>query len=901
MMRRDPDPPAVPAALLRMFLRPGLVRESVLGDLLEEYQTLAANGSRSAATRWYWSQALGIIFHYSQYGHPTPLGQEAPPRGRRASAFAHDVRYAFRSLRRAPAFTLVVVLTLGLGIGANTAIFSLVNTLVFRPLPFRAPDQLVRMRDAVARPGADPWLYNTSARSFVIMHEQATVFDGIVAQRHRVVNVTGRGGPLRVTGIGVSADWALVLGVAPAVGRAFSPEEDRLGRDARVVVIGHGLWQRLFGSQPSAVGQSLNLDGLPYVVIGVMPPRFNYPYGAELWIPDTFELADPSFGPQVTARLRDGLLLTTAQGELNELSRRTAETYPETHASVTFTAVPLRDDLVDNHPRLGWILLGAVGFLLLIGCANVANLLLVRSLTRKREFAIRAVLGASRSRLVRQLATESVLLTTLATGLGVVLTFAFTDALALLSVSATSSLGGFFQDIRMDGRVLGFSVVVGLVTALIFSLMPTLRASRVDLHEALRAGGRSVTRAGQRATGALLVAEVALALILLNGAGLMVQSFGALQDRTLGYEPANRLVLSVSLPPYKYSEISDRIQFVEQVIKHVEAVPGVVTAGLTQHLPLSGGSETQRFTVEGGPASEPGRQLLTNLRIVSSDFHTAMGIPLMRGRLFSDNEGRGRAPPVVIVNEPMAARFWGDANPIGRRVKFGNLESRGPWRTVIGVVGNVDERFEVEETWYVPYGHAPVRDFELVVQTASDPTALIDPIRAAVWQIDPDLPVDDVRPMMQLVSDSRSQDRLGTYLMGALAVFAVLITGLGIYTVISFAVAQQTHDIGVRVALGSSRPQILRLVLLRSGALVGMGVLLGVPGAVLLTRVVSSVLAGGSANVPIELSMISEVSYLHPTTYAWIASLLAVIALAACVAPALRATKLDPMQVLRHE
>ncbi|MCZ6917876.1 MAG: ABC transporter permease, partial [Gemmatimonadetes bacterium] len=853
------------------------------------------------ATRWYWSQALGIIFRYSKYSRPTPLGQEPPTRGRRAPTFVHDVRYAFRSLRRGPGFTSLVVLTLGLGIGANTAIFSLVNTLVFRPLPFRAPDQLVRMRDAVARPGAEPWLYNTSARSFVIMHEQATVLDGIVAQRHRVVNITGRGDPLRITGIGVSADWASVLGVAPVMGRAFSPEEDRLGRDARVVVIGHGLWQRLFGAHPSAVGQSLNLDGLPYVIIGVMPPRFNYPYGAELWIPGTFELVDPSFGPQVTARVRDGLLLTTVQEELNELSRRVAETYPETHGSVTFTAVPLRDDLVDNHPRLGWILLGAVSFLLLISCANVASLLLVRSLRRRKEFATRAVLGASRGRLVRQLAAESVLLTTLATGLGVVLTFTFTDALALLSVSATSSLGGFFQDVRVDGRVLTFSLVVGLVTALLFGLMPTVRASQIDLHDALRAGGRSITRAGQRAIDALVVAEVALALILLNGAGLMVQSFDALQQRTLGYEPANRLVLSVALPPYKYSDIRDRIQFVERVIERVEAVPGVVSAGVTQHLPLSLGSETQRFSVEGGPASEPGSQLLTNLRIVSPDYHTAMAIPLVRGRLFSDDEGRGRAPPVVIVNEPMATRFWGDADPIGKRVKFGDLESRSAWRTIIGVVGDVDERFEVAETWYLPYGHAPVGDFELVVQTASDPTALSDPIRAAVWEIDPDLPVDDVRPMMQLVNDSRSEDRLGTYLMGALAVFAVFITGLGIYAVISFAVAQQTHDIGVRVALGSGRPQILRLILLRGAALLGLGVLVGVPGAVLLTRVVSSVLASGSANVPIELSMISEVSYLHPTTYAWIASLLAIITLAACLAPARRATRLDPMQVLRHE
>ena len=827
-----------------------------------------------------------------------------PPKRRGDHALAsllHDVRHSVRSLYRAPGFSLVVLLTLGIGIGANTAIFSLVNTLVFRPLPFREADRLVRMRDAVARPGQSPWLYNTSSRSFVLLQELADVFDDIVAQRYGVFNVTGRGDPVRVTGIGVSQDWLPTLGIDPWLGRGFSADEERAGSDSRVVVLGFGFWQRVFGSDSSAVGASLSLDGRPYTVIGVMPPRFNFPYGAQLWVPATFERDGPNYDPNVTARLRAGLTLATAQVRLNDLSRIVAQQYPDTHSSVTFTAVPLREDLVDNHPRLGWILLGAVGFLLLIGCVNVANLLLVRSMTRRKELATRGVLGASRGRLVRQMLVESAILVAVATGIGLVLTSWMTSALAALSVSATGSLGEFFQYVRVDRRVLLFSLLLALITAALFGSIPAFKASRFDLHALLKQGGAISERTGQRTLGALVVVEVALALILLNGAGLMVQSFAALQRRNLGYQTDNRLLLSLTMPQHKYSDIPDRLRFVEDVIDRVEAVPAVQSAAVTQHLPLSPGSETQRFSVEGGLASEPGNELLTNLRIVSAGYLSTVGIPLARGRLFTEDEGRGRAPPAVIVNEAMAARFSQGRDPIGQRVKFGYLEGRGAWRTVVGVVGNVDERFEVEETWYIPYGNAPVRDLILVVHTERDPNTVIDPIQTAIWEIDPDIPLDDASTMMQLVADSRSEDRLSTFLMGIFAGFAMLLSGVGIYAVISHTVAQQTRAIGIRMALGSGRSRILSLVLRRGTVLVGIGALIGVPLGIVLTRAISSVLASGNANVPMELGMVSEAKYLQPGTYAGIALLLAAIALLACYLPARRAARLDPMQVLRHE
>ena len=899
-------PPRLAEKWLRAVISDPHAREGLVGDLGEEYALVAQRFSVVGAYLWYWFAAAvtggWYIYARVREGRHARRGFGAASRTKKQPmrALLQDIRFAWRGLRRAPGFSAVVVVTLVLGIGANTAIFSLLNTLLFRPLPFLAPGELVRMRDALERPGEPPWLYNTSTRSFVLLEDHAEVFDGIVAQRHRIFNVTNRGDPARVTGIGVSANWLSVLGISPLVGRGFSAEEEREGRDSRVVVLGYGLWQRMFGADSSALEEPLTLDGLPYTVIGVMRPRFNFPYGAGLWVPATFERDGTNFDPHVTARLKSGLTVATAQVGLDELSRRMAQQYPETHSSVTFTAVPLRDDLVDNHPRLGWILLGGVAFLLLIGCANVANLLLVRSMSRRRELATRSVLGASRSRMVGQLIAESTILVAVATGLALLFAAGLTNVLATLSVSATGSLGEFFQHVRIDHRVFGFSLVIALVTALLFGAMPAVKASRFDVRALLQERGRIAGRAGQRASSVLVVAEVALALILLNGAGLMVQSFATLQRRDLGYQPDNRLLVDLAMPLYEYSSVPARLQFVENVLERVEAVPGVLSAGVTQHLPLSPGSDTQRFTIEGGPASEPGNELLTNLRIVSSGYHATMGIPLRQGRLFSDEEDRGRAPPAVIVNEPMAERFWAGTNPIGKRVKFGGLDSRGPWRTVVGVVGDVDERFEVEETWYIPYGHAPVRDLTLVVQTAQDPSSLTLVIRAAIWQIDPDLPVDDVQTMTGLVAESRSEDRLSTYLMGVFAVFAVLLAGLGIYAVISYTVAQQTRDIGIRMALGSDRSRILASVLKRGTALVGMGVLIGVPGAVQLTRAMSSVLAGGNANVPLELGMVSEVMYLQPPTYAGIAFLLVVVALLACYLPAHRAAKLDPMEVLRQ-
>jgi putative ABC transport system permease protein len=815
-------------------------------------------------------------------------------------SLTQDIRYAIRQMARRPGFTVVVVLTLALGIGANTAIFSLLNTLLFRPLPFENGERLVRMRDAMSRPGREPWLYNSSPRSYYVMKEWDGVFDGVTAQRHMIFNITGSGDPARITGIGVSEDWLSTLGVEPLLGRGFAPEEERAGRDSRVALIGYGLWQRRFGGDSNVIGNTLTLNGQVHTIIGVMPALFNYPYGAEIWVAETFDRNSGRFGPNVVARLKPGMALEAAQTELDALSERIRVEYPDTHASITMTAVPIRDDIVRNHPRIGVILLGAVGFLLLIACANVANLLLARGASRRTEFAIRVALGAGRFRQVRQLVTENIILALLGMAVGLLLTLIITDALAVLSVAPTYSLGDFFNDIRIDGRVLGFGLAVALATTLVFGLFPAIKAANPDLQGVLKEAGRSSRSPGQRLMKMLVVSEVAVALVLLAGAGLMIQNFNALQHVDPGYEPENRLSVELALPAYKYPGATERLRFVERVIERTEALPGVLSAGVSTHLPLSPGSTTSSYSVEGGPASEPGSMLLANIRVVSADYLPTMGIPLLRGRQFRDEEVRENRD-VVIVSQPMARRYWPDTDPIGRRIKFGGLDAETPWYTIVGVVGDVEELYEVEETVYIPQAAALPAQLRLVVRTATDPGGFSDILRSTIWEVDADQPVEQLIALDQLVSDSLSQERLGTTLMQTFAAFALLLAALGLYGVTAYSVSQRTHEIGIRKALGCQPRGIFKLILKQATILALLGVAIGTPMALALTRTMSNVLSGANANAPVRFRMMTEVSSLPTTAYIAIMALLLTVALFASYVPARRANKVDPTDALRAE
>jgi len=810
--------------------------------------------------------------------------------------FVQDVRYAVRQIIRRPGFALIVILTLGLGIGATTSIFSLVNTMLFRPLPFENAERLVRMRDAVARPGREPWLYNTSPRSYFAMKEWDGAFVDVTAQRFMIFNITGTDEPARVTGIGVSTDWLQTLGVEPIRGRNFTPEEARLGSEARVALIGHGLWTRRFGADPSAVGRTITLNGRIYTIIGVMPPLFNYPYGSELWVPETFDRDSGAFGPNVVARLKRGVSLETAQAQLNALSDRLRQEHPNTHASVTLRAVPIREDLVGNHPRLGVILLGAVGFLLLIACANVANLLLVRSSARRTEFALRAALGARRRRQVRQVVTESLVLATLGAVLGLVLTAGLTDVLAQLSIADYE----FFTDVRVDGRVLAFGLAVTVVTTLLFGLVPALRASRPDLQRGLKEGGRSGRLAGGRLMRTLVASEVALALVLLAGAGLMLHNFTALQRQDPGYATQDRLTMELALPAHRYRQPEDQFRFVERLGERLEAVPGVLSAGLTTHLPLSPGSTTQAVSIQGGQASEPGNQLLVNWRTVTPGYLSTMGIPLLAGRDFSDDEVR-EPRTVAVVNEPFAQRYWPGRDPLGQQFKFGGLDSESPWLTVVGVVGDVDELYEVEETVYIPFGFRPDPDLSLVVHTAADPGAFAPQVRDAVWEIDSDQPVENLTTLEEMLSASISQERMSALLMQAFAVFALLLATLGLYGVTSYAVSLRSHEFGIRKALGCTPGGILGLVLKQGTVLALIGITLGTPLALAATDLMADVLSGANVDVPVRVRMLSEASSLPLGTYLGLALLLFAISVLASFIPARRATRVDPVEALRQE
>lgn len=815
-------------------------------------------------------------------------------------SFLRDIGYALRQLRRGPGFALIVVITLGLGIGAATSIFSLINTLLFRPLPFEDAERLVRMRDAVARPGADPWLYNTSPRSYFAMKEWDGAFENVTAQRFMILNLTGTDEPARLTGIGVAEDWLATLKVEPALGRGFTSEEERLGAEARVALIGHGLWTRRFGTDPSAVGRTVNLNGRPYTIVGVMPPLFNYPYGSEIWVPESFDRNSGVFGPNVVGRLKPGIDLEEAQSRLDALSARLREEHPDTHSSITLKAVPIRENLVGNHPRLGVVLLGAVGFLLIIACVNVANLLLVRSSSRRTEFALRAALGAARSRQVRQVLTEGLVLALLGAGLGLLLTMGIADLLTSLSLAEDESLGRFFQDVRVDGRVLGFALAVAAVTTLLFALVPALQASRPDLQSTLKEGGRSGRNSRSVLMRTLVTTEVAIALVLLTGAGLMVHNLTVLQRQDPGYNPENRLALELSLPAHRYAEADARVRFVERLGEGLEAVPGVLSAALTTHLPLSDGSNTRAVSIQGGMASEPGRQQLANYRIVTPDYFPTMGIPVLAGRGFEEDELRSDRP-VAVVGQRFARRYWPDRDAVGQRMKFGNLDSDSPWYTVVGIVGNVDELYEVEETVYIPYGIAPSPNLDLVVHTASDPAAFAGVVRDAIWAIDRQQPVEGLTTLAEMVSESMAQERMSALIMQAFAGFALILATLGLYGVTSYAVSQRVHEFGIRKALGGTSSRIVRRVLGQGVGLALLGILIGTPLALVGADLMVDVLAGSNLDVPVRVRLLQEGTALPAVVHLGLALLLAAVTVLACYVPARRATRIDPAIALRGE
>lgn len=815
---------------------------------------------------------------------------------KRMRSYLDDLRHAVRTLRRNRGFTSMVVLTLGLGMGGAVAIFSLVNALLLRPLPFQEEARLVRMRDEVSRPGHEPWRYNTSPRSFVFMRRRAGVFSGIVAQRYRPMVVTGRGDPTRVIGIGVSSGWMRVLGVGPVLGRPFTAEEEALGDGARVALIGFDLWRTRFGGAASVLGESVTLNGGVYTVVGVMPRSYNYPYGAQVWVPDTFDPDDVASGPNVVGRLRDGLSLDAAQRELDLLSRQLAQAHPDSHGTIRLLAVPVRDDLVSNNPRLALVLLVSVGFLLLLACFNIANLLLIRGTARRREMALRLALGATALRRVRQLFAESLLLGLGGAAVGLAVATSLHGFLARLSIAPDTSLGAFFTDLSLDGRVLGFAFALALATAVISGMVPALRSGRPDIRNALRGAGRTSTGRHGRLISGLVAAELAVALTLLGAATLMTRNLVAFRHEDRGYATRGRVTLRLSVPV----EPDARPAWVAEALRRVTELPGATRAGTVQQLPMDDGSWSSSISIDGGEASTADRRLLANSRIVAGDYMEAMGIRVLEGRgLRAEEILEGR--PVVLVNRAFADRYWPAGDALGGRMKTGALDSPRPWLTVVGVVADADENYDLAETYYEGYGLVPVPELNLVVEARADAAALLPAVRQALRALDPGQPLDRITTIEERLADTMTPHRTAASLSMAFAAFGLLLVVLGIYGVLGHAVEQGRKEIAVRRALGLTGAGAFRLVLTRAGLLVMVGLAVGLPGADALNELLTRLLGGTTRGVALDIRLLADTAALPAGAYAALAGLVAVIALAAAALPAWRAARRSPAEVLRSD
>lgn len=814
-----------------------------------------------------------------------------------------DVRYGVRMLARNPGLTAIAVLALALGVGANTAIFSVVNSVLLRPLPYKTAERLVSLygqntNNAEANSTDKPPLSYPDFRDY---KEQAQTLQYVAAySQSGTVLTSGGDEPERVLGADVSAELFPMLGVEPFIGRVFTPEEDKAGAPP-VVVLGYGLWQRRFGADKSIIGREIKFGARSATVIGVMPPDFKFPVQAERSdFFDSFTAATArasaaslesrdSRSNTIVASLKPGATLQQAQAEIDAIARRLAEQYPATNAGWRARLISLHEDVTgDVRPAL-FVLLGAVLFVLLITCANVANLLLARASARHREMAIRTALGASRARIVRQLLTESLLLSFMGGVLGLLLALWGIDLLVAASPASLPRVA----EINLDHRVLAFTLFVSAVTGIIFGIFPALASSKLDLNESLKEGGRGSMEGARRnrVRSLLVVSEIALSLILLIGAGLLIKSFLRLLDTDPGYTAARVLSVTLPLSRTKYPQPEQQSAYFQELINRARSLPGVEAVGATNLLPLGLRDTFSTFDIEGRPPAAPEAKTAARNYSITPDYFRVMSIPVRRGRAFTERDAKD-APPVIIINEAFAHRFFPNEEARGKRIIFED-ETNQPLRPreIVGVVGNVrheglDEKEQPE--YYVPFFQAPDRQMDLVVRSAiSNPAALTVAVRGAIRSIDKDQLIWEVKTMDERVAKSVAPRRFQMLLLGIFATLALLLASIGIYGVMNFTVTQRTHEIGIRLALGAQAKDVFRLVIGQGMTLALIGVVIGLLGALALTRVMASLLY--------------NVSALDPLIFAGIALLLACVALLACLIPARRATRVDPMIALRHE
>ena len=802
-----------------------------------------------------------------------------------------DLRLAFRSMRRRPGFTVVTVLSLALGIGANTAVFSIINSLMLSPLPIENDSELVRLRDAIKQEGRPARTTSMSVDNYLALEQQTTVFAGLAAHDYASFNFFGGEEPERIQGSLVTAGSMPLLGVEPALGRGILPEEDRPGAPERVVVIGHDLWQSHFGGGDEVLGSAVALDDEVYTVIGVMPRGYKFPYDSEVWVPMGMapdETRVLRHFLHVVGRLEPGVSITQVESELGTIAARLEQERPDTNSGWGYALQPLREDITDDvQPKLLFVLMGASAFLLLIACTNVATMLLARSLEQGSEIAVRMALGGTRVRLIRQLVTQGLVLGLVSGIAGLLL--ALWSYGPLVALSPLSGMSVFFQELSLDLRVLGFAFVVSLLVGVGFSLVPALRVSRLELHNHLKEGGRALASRGRRRLlSSLVIAEVAVAVVLLVGAGLMVRSFKRLQQVEAGFDIENRLTLKLSLSETKYPEDHQRIAFLRDVLDRVESLPGIATVDATTTHPLDNARMAARYSVEGRPPVDPGHRFVTNHRMVSPGYLRTMGIDLLEGRGFSEQDGE-EGLPVVVISKRLADAHWPGESPLGRQVKVGDYEEDNPWMTIVGVAEDVIDRGDFEETWYLPYTQRRfTREIvTLVVQSETEPGNLIAPIRSAIHEIDETQPVFEVATHAEMLADSHREQRFSTLLFGLFAALGLIVAVMGIYGIQSYSVVQRSREVGVRMAMGAKPQDVLRLVLRQGLKLALVGLAVGLVGALGMTRFLASLLF--------------EIAPTDPATFLLIAVSTVLVALAASVIPAYRAARVDPMEVLRYE
>jgi putative ABC transport system permease protein len=808
--------------------------------------------------------------------------------------FWQDIRFGFRTLLRSPPTSAVALLTLALGIGANTAIFSVVNGVLLEPLPYPDPDALVVVLES--NPGLGFPRFSVSPPNFDDWRHQNQVFESMAAISRGRFNLTGGDRPEAVPGEQVTPELFRVLGVQPVLGRGFLPEEGRPG-GPRVAVLSHGLWQRRFGSDRAALHRQILIDGESFTVIGVMPPGFELRSQTQIWLPLPWDFTPDSRGGHflsVLARLKPGVSLEKARTEMKAIAARLEQQYPDSNHGWTTEVRRLHDALVEDVRPALVLLLAAVAFVLLIACANVANLLLARLAAREREIAVRTALGAGRARLVRQMLTESLVLFFVGGVLGLLLAAWATRVMMALYGEGLPRR----QAIALDGRVLLFTLLLSLVTGLVFGLVPALSATSGGLFGALKEGGRAVAGGarGRLLRNLLVVGEVAVALVLLVGAGLLLRSFARLRAVDPGFHPQGVLTAEITLPDQKYEPAERQIAFTRELLDRLRAIPGVQSADTVFPLPLGGNGFVLAFAVQGRPdTSSQDSSLHANIRLVTPDFFRTLGIRLLQGRAFTSHDDP-QSVPVIVVNKTMADRIWPGESPIGKRITFGDTQKPDvQWMEVVGVVADIHHRTLDQDPGsevYWPQLQNPVGgQLSIVLKTAGEPTKLAGAVRAAVRAVDSDLPVDRVRPLESVVAEALAGSRFQTVLLGIFAGAALLLAAIGVYGVISYSVAQRTHEIGIRMALGARRPEVLGLVIRQGMALVLAGVGLGLALAVLLLAWLSERLAkfiyGGSAFDPLPLIAVPLV--------------LLAVALLANWLPARRATRVDPLVALRSE